>query len=128
LYRRSMAGILPQIIRERTSKGDSTFFVNQTTQQEYAAIKNYFSGDCLSIQLGYVDSDVVQRQFTKLEHSFPLPEDSAIASWDLAYLFGLELWLRGFFGGKTSVTPAAPEPTVLRTDLPMHNERFSAAQ
>jgi len=127
LYRRSMSGVLPHSIRERTSKGDSTFFVNETTQQEYAAIKNYFSGDCLSIQLGYVDPDVVQRQFTKLEHSFPLPEDSAIASWDLAYLFGLELWLRVFFGSKTILTPAAPEPTVLRTHLPMHNQ-ISAAQ
>jgi asparagine synthase (glutamine-hydrolysing) len=128
LYRRSMAGILPQTIRERTSKGDSTFFVNQTTQQEFAAIKNYFSGDCLSIQLGYVDPDVVQRQLTKLTHSFPLPDDSATTSWDLAYLLGLELWLRVFFGGKTRVIAAAPEPTVLRTDVPMHNQRFSAAQ
>lgn len=126
LYRRSMAGILPQSIRERTSKGDSTYFVNQTTRQEYAGIRSYLGPDCLSIQLGYVDPDVVQRQFTQLEHDLPLPDDSAIASWNVAYLFGLELWLRAFFGGDTHATAAGPYPTVLETDLPAEDLRFSA--
>lgn len=109
LFRQSMTNILPRSIRDRTSKGDSTSFVNETTQQELTRIRSYFACDCLSIQMGYVDGDSVQTQLKQLETTI-LPCDSAIASWNIASLLGLELWLRAFFGESTTRPAVASCP------------------
>ncbi len=120
LYRRSMAGILPDSIRERTSKGDSTFFVNQTTREDYTRIRSYFQKDCLSVQMGYVNRDVLQSELTKIGHKFPLPDDSAIDSWNIGYLFGLELWLRTFFANENQGRiDSSVNHTMLPNDVPM---------
>ncbi len=62
-----------------------------------------------TIQLGYVDPDVVQTQLNQLEQSFPLADDSAVGSLNLGYLFGLELWLRAFFTRDRAIA-VAPSP------------------
>jgi asparagine synthase (glutamine-hydrolysing) len=126
LYRRSVAYILPQSIRDRTSKGDSTHFVNEAIRYEYAEMRSFFGPDCLASQLGYLDQEVLQRQLAQLERNFPLSDDSAIDSWNVGYLLGLELWLRAFFGGDTDAN-AGPYPTVLEKDPLAENAQSALA-
>ncbi len=99
ILREAMKGTLPQAIGLRRGKADCTYFCNQAMSAARPRILRTLGSDALSIRGGYVKPEVeeVLKRFKD-----PAEEADSMASWDLADLFGLELWLQVFFGNQAS--------------------------
>jgi hypothetical protein len=50
----------------------------------------------MAVSLGYVNHDVLRNELTRLKDRIRGPTDEATSN--LAYLLGLDIWLRLFFG------------------------------
>jgi asparagine synthase (glutamine-hydrolysing) len=96
LLREAMRGILPDSIRARTWKADFTPFVNQGVRDDAAALLATLTADCVAVRLGYLDRGRLASELAKLTHCADAADGTD--SWDLADTYGLEMWLRVFWG------------------------------
>jgi asparagine synthase (glutamine-hydrolysing) len=94
ILREAMRGVLPERIRLRRSKGDFSGVVNRGVAQDVPAICQALSGESRGLQLGYFDSDRLRPSLAALASGLMRPD--CLDAWDLADLFGLEMWLRVF--------------------------------
>lgn len=95
LLREAMRGVLPEPVRTRKWKADASYLVNQGVTQDAAAICQALSQQSLGLQMGYLDPGRLAPALARLSAGSRARSDCA-DSWDLAELFGFEVWLRVF--------------------------------
>ncbi|HZU22581.1 MAG TPA: asparagine synthase-related protein [Terriglobales bacterium] len=109
LFRESMRGILPEAIRNRTSKAafGSVLGRGVLTDAE-KALQLLRNG--MAVELGYLDRAGIER-----EAGYLMPQWRAGQLLEpmvrMANVVGLELWLREFFGGARAATDGAARAT-----------------
>jgi asparagine synthase (glutamine-hydrolysing) len=96
LLREAMRDVLPDSIRARTWKSDFSQFVNHGLSEDSAAILETLSTDCLGVRFGYLDANRLAPELARLAST--LNAADCVDSWDLADTYGLEMWLRVFWG------------------------------
>jgi asparagine synthase (glutamine-hydrolysing) len=96
LLREAMRGILPDSIRARVWKSDFSAFVNQGVRDDVETILATMSADCLGVRFGYLDRSRLAPELARLADTSR--DDECTDSWDLADTYGLEMWLRVFWG------------------------------
>jgi asparagine synthase (glutamine-hydrolysing) len=96
LMRAAMRGILPEPIRTRVWKADFTAAVNTSVEQDVATVASMLPPDCLGVRMGFLDGARLGAEVQTLAAG--LQRADCLDSWSLADLFGLEMWLRVFFG------------------------------
>jgi asparagine synthase (glutamine-hydrolysing) len=96
LVREALSGMLPDAIRDRRSKADFTAFHGRAVLRDLPVMRQLLTRDCLSVQAGFVDGDVIERSVQNLAVQIAEAGDTT-ASWQLGNLIGLEIWLRCFF-------------------------------
>jgi asparagine synthase (glutamine-hydrolysing) len=101
LMREAMRGILPEPVRTRAWKANFTNAVNRGVEQDLSAITHALSRDSLGVRRGYLDPERLAPEVAALSAS--LSEADTSYSWDLADVFGLEVWLQVFFQGGAKV-------------------------
>lgn len=94
LIREALRGVLPEPVRTRKGKGDFTGLINRGMADGSDAMLRELSPSSLAVQLGYFDADRLGREAARLATNLTGPD--CVNSWDLADLFGLEMWLRVF--------------------------------
>ena len=99
LLREAMRGVVPDEIRLRRSKGDFSAIVNAGARRDLDAIAQLLSCDPLVVQFGYADADNLSAGLRRAECELS-QSASCVASWRLADLVALELWLQEFFGSE----------------------------
>jgi len=98
LLREATRGILPEAVRNRKGKADFTSVVNAGVAQNASEITRALSSTCLGVRLGYFDSQRLVPEVARL--SAGLDGADCVKSWDLADLFGLEVWLQVFLASQ----------------------------
>jgi asparagine synthase (glutamine-hydrolysing) len=105
ILREAMRGVLPESVRTRRGKADFSYIVNSGVAKDRAIISRALSPDSLGVQLGYVDGGRLAPAIARLSAGSLAGKDCG-DSWDLADLFGLEVWLQVFFDqSRTSSIP-----------------------
>jgi asparagine synthase (glutamine-hydrolysing) len=94
ILRGAMRGVLPETIRVRRTKGDFTRLVNNGIAQDASVICRELSNGSRGVQFGYLDADRLRPSLAQLSNG--LMRSDCLDAWDLADLFGLEVWLRVF--------------------------------
>jgi asparagine synthase (glutamine-hydrolysing) len=94
LFRDAMQGVLPDTVRARTWKADFTDVVNHGVARDRGAVAAALGPDCQGVRLGYLDGGRLEAEVGRL--SDDLVRADSVNSWELADLFGLEVWLRAF--------------------------------
>jgi len=94
LLRDAMAGVLPDAVRARKWKADFTDVVNAGVAQDRDAIAAALSPASLGVRLGLLDAARLAPEVARL--SSKVDAADCVHSWDLADVFGLEVWLRVF--------------------------------
>lgn len=94
LLRDAMRGVLPDPVRARTWKADFTAMVNQGVDRDKAVIVQAMTTDCLGVRAGYLDAGRLATEVARL--SADLRRADNLSSWELADLYGFEVWLRVF--------------------------------
>ena len=94
LLRESMRGVLPERIRTRTGKADFSYIINRGVAKDVRAISQALSSESLGVQLGYLDAARLAPALKRLSTDLSGPD--CLNSWDLADVFGLEVWLQVF--------------------------------
>jgi hypothetical protein len=89
-----MQGVLPDTVRARTWKADFTDVVNHGVARDRGAVAAALGPDCQGVRLGYLDGGRLEAEVGRL--SDDLVRADSVNSWELADLFGLEVWLRAF--------------------------------
>ncbi|HKY23491.1 MAG TPA: asparagine synthase-related protein [Vicinamibacterales bacterium] len=97
LLRDGLAGVVPETILSRRSKGDFTEAANRTSRKDYPGIVRLLGPDSCVVQAGYVDADKLHRGLRGFEGLLD-SSTSCAASWGLTAVMALEIWLREFFG------------------------------
>ena len=97
ILRDGLAGLMPDAILARRTKGDFTRFANEASRRDHARMVEFLGRNPLVVQAGYVDADKLKRGLQGAEREL---EGSAsnTASRSLTAVFALEIWLREFFG------------------------------
>lgn len=95
LFRRAMAGILPEAIAQRRWKGDFTQIVNANVAADCAQLAQWFTQDSRVVQEGYADQSRLTGGLRRLQGQVLGP--TCEVAWRLAELAGLELWLKQWF-------------------------------
>jgi asparagine synthase (glutamine-hydrolysing) len=101
LLREAMKGILPEAVRARVWKADFSVTVNQGLIRDFEQIARALSPEAAAVQRGYLLGDRIAEEVKALERG--LNRADCFDSWDLADMFGLEVWLRVFFGANRGV-------------------------
>jgi asparagine synthase (glutamine-hydrolysing) len=99
LLREALSGTVPSPILQRRSKGDFTADVNRASRHDYQTIVQMLGSDPFVVQFGYVEADKLQRGLRVIEGALE-GSASCTATWALARLVALELWLRRFIGNR----------------------------
>lgn len=110
LAREGMRGVLPDSIRARTWKADFSAVANVGVTGDAKTIRRALGPNALSVRRDYVDGRALSGAVERLTGG---GRDDCLESWDVADLFGLELWLQVFFGTEGRVPApagASPEP------------------
>jgi asparagine synthase (glutamine-hydrolysing) len=94
LLREAMRGVLPEPLRQRTWKADFSRVVNRGVAQDLSDITRALSPQSLGVRLDYLDAARLGPAVAQL--SLSLAESDCLDSWELADLFGLEVWLQVF--------------------------------
>ena len=92
-----------------TSKADFSQVVNRGVAQDVSGVRQTLSSDSLGVQLGYLDADRLGPALEGLSMSLEGPD--CVSGWDLADVFGLEVWLQVFFHSHSG-TAASTAPLV----------------
>jgi len=103
LLREAMRGILPEVIRTRTTKGDFTDLVNASVDRDLDHMASRLWPRSLGVELGYLQAGGVADKIVRVDSR--VPRTDALDSWEITDLFGLESWLRVFLSG-TRGTPS----------------------
>lgn len=98
LLREAMKDILPTPIGERRGKADFTAVINNGMERDLPRLAGLFKNEWAAHDLGYVNGKVAGEEVARLKKQV-CGNDCSVA-WQLRDLFGLELWLRCFFGAK----------------------------
>jgi hypothetical protein len=99
-----MSGILPELIRDRRNKGDSTGFTNAMTADSIPSVATLFSDASLAGTMGLVHAGAVASGVEALQNGIRLAEDSGEAA-RVRRIVALEAWLQAFrSGGPTRET------------------------
>jgi asparagine synthase (glutamine-hydrolysing) len=106
LLRRALDGVLPGSIRARTWKADFTPLVNKSVRDDVPAIMRTMKEDSLGVRFGYFDGDHLVPAIEEVANR--IGASDCTDSWDLADTYGLEIWLRVFWGGKGRGMPPPP--------------------
>ena len=103
LLREAMRGVLPEPVRTRTWKADFSSVVNSGVAQDASMLARALSPESLGVRLGYLDAVRLAPEVARLSGN--LVGLDCLNSWDLADLFGLEMWLQVFLdpAGRTTV-------------------------
>jgi asparagine synthase (glutamine-hydrolysing) len=101
LLREAMRGTMPASICARTWKSDFSEFVNRGLREDAAAILETMSADCLGVRFGYLDAARLAPELSRLASRLDTAGD-CVDSWELADTYGLEMWLRLFWGSSPS--------------------------
>ena len=99
ILRQAMKGVLPEAVEMRRGKGDSTDLLNDAMSGVRPRLLQLFEPTAMAIERGYVKPGVAEK-LRQLRD--PALEKDARLTFELCELFGLELWLRLFFGDDTS--------------------------
>jgi asparagine synthase (glutamine-hydrolysing) len=100
LLREAMRGILPEAIRTRRGKADFTAPINAGVAQAAPTILDALTADPLGVRLGYLDAARLAPEMARLAAELAGPD--CANSWDLADVFGLEVWLQVFLAGRAA--------------------------
>jgi asparagine synthase (glutamine-hydrolysing) len=102
ILREAMRGVLPEPVRTRRGKADFSYIVNRGVAKDVTVISRALSPDSRGVQLGYIDGGRLASAVAGLSAAgFAGPDCGE--SWDLADLFGLEMWLQVFFDRRSSI-------------------------
>lgn len=102
LLREAMRGVLPESVRTRRGKADFSYLVNGGVRSDIVGISQALSPNSLGVRLGYLDAPRLAPAVARLSAGSLTGPDCG-DSWDLADLFGLEVWLRVFFDGRSGI-------------------------
>jgi asparagine synthase (glutamine-hydrolysing) len=105
LLREAMRGVLPESVRTRRGKADFSYIVNNGVAQDLSVIARALSTRSLGVQMGYLDAARLAPAVASLSTG-SLAGPDCTDSWDLADLFGLEVWLKVFFGQRSRMSAA----------------------
>ncbi|MBI4421389.1 MAG: hypothetical protein HY560_11245 [Gemmatimonadetes bacterium] len=105
LLREAMRGVLPEPVRARNWKADFTELVNAGVARDFGSISRALSPESLAVRHGYLDPLRIEREVRRLAGGLTGAE--AVAAWELADLFGLEVWLQVFLSRVPGRLPAA---------------------
>jgi hypothetical protein len=100
-----MRGVLPESVRTRRGKADFSYIVNNGVAQDLSVIARALSTRSLGVQMGYLDAARLAPAVASLSTG-SLAGPDCTDSWDLADLFGLEVWLKVFFGQRSRMSAA----------------------
>jgi asparagine synthase (glutamine-hydrolysing) len=100
LLRQALRGTLPDSICTRTWKSDFSSLVNQGVREDATEIMTTMKSDCQGVRFGYLSADRLTPALARLPENFDAAD--CRDTWDLADTYGLEMWLRVFWGGKSS--------------------------
>jgi asparagine synthase (glutamine-hydrolysing) len=104
LLREGMRGILPESVRNRAWKADFTEVVNTSVAGDLSTIVRALSPASLGVRFGFLDAESLTGHVTAV--SSRIGGSSCEHSWDLADVYGLEVWLQVFF--QESAMPRVP--------------------
>jgi asparagine synthase (glutamine-hydrolysing) len=94
VLRHGLAGILPEAVARRRSKGDYAHLENAGMEQDFPEVARRLQGGWAS-RFGYVNDGALRAELARLPGRFSGP--GCEATWRLSDLFALELWLQVFF-------------------------------
>jgi hypothetical protein len=95
LMRQALAGVLPDEIRQRFTKGDPTSLINEGLAAEYPRVAEYINGGMLAARYGYVIPERVKQDFLGAK-SLILGETNVMYK-AIMQMLGLEIWLRVYW-------------------------------
>jgi asparagine synthase (glutamine-hydrolysing) len=96
LMRAAMRRIVPEVVVNRTCKGEFTQLANETIECDFRPISELLSPAALSVQFGYLDGTVLRDSLPDWRTTVRASRNSVVAN-RLLDLCGFELFLRGFF-------------------------------
>jgi asparagine synthase (glutamine-hydrolysing) len=99
LMREALRDVLPEPVRCRTWKANFTGAVNSGLAADLAVVVSSLSENPLGVRMGYLDPARLPGHVASM--SAGLSGDDCTSSWNLADLFGFEVWLRVFFPGQS---------------------------
>ena len=123
LLREAMRGVLPDAVRERRWKADFTHVVNDGVAQDESAIARALTADSLGVRLGFLDANRLAPEVARL--SSGRVRVDCLDSWDLADLFGFEVWLRLFFAANDREQASTQDPAPV-TERPAPSTKHPA--
>ena len=97
IMRDGLAGLMPDAILARRTKGDFTRFANEASRRDHARMVEFLGRNPLVVQAGYVDADKLKSGLQSAGRELEGSASSA-GSRNLTAVFALETWLREFFG------------------------------
>jgi asparagine synthase (glutamine-hydrolysing) len=100
ILREAMRGVLPEPLRLRNWKANFTEVVNTGVSRDASIVARTLSRASCAVRFGYLDAERVEPEVARLSEGLSRPD--CVASWSLADLFGLEVWLQVFFGERSS--------------------------
>jgi asparagine synthetase B (glutamine-hydrolysing) len=100
ILREAMRGVLPEPLRLRNWKANFTDVVNSGVARDASIVAQALSRASLAVRFGYLDADRLEGEVARLKEG--LATRDCVASWSLADLFGLEVWLQVFFGERAA--------------------------
>lgn len=103
LLREGLRGVLPDAIRERAWKADFTHLVNDGVALDFERVRQCLETDGMAVRMGYLSAYALGEEFDRLRER--VRGESCETAWDLSDLYGLELWLQLFFGGRDNGHP-----------------------
>jgi asparagine synthase (glutamine-hydrolysing) len=113
LLREAMRGVLPDPVRERTWKADFSRVVNCGMSDDLSEVTRALSSESMAVRLGYLDRARLGPAIARL--SSGLAGSDCVETWDLADLFGLEVWLQVFLS--VPYDPAARGPRQMQESV-----------
>jgi asparagine synthase (glutamine-hydrolysing) len=94
LLREAMKGVLPEPVRARRWKADFTSVVNRGVALDASPLARALSPESRGVRLGYLDPGRLASEVARLSDN--LSTDNCLDSWELADLYGFEMWLQVF--------------------------------
>lgn len=92
--REAMRGVLPELVRTRTGKGDFTAVANSAVARSAPVLTAGLTSDSLAVRYGYLDAARLDAEVARLTEYLEGP--NCVKSWDIADLLGLDLWFQVF--------------------------------
>ena len=98
ILRSAMQGVLPASIAERRWKAQNTEELSAAMDREFESLAGHLDRGAMSIALGYVDEAQLRKRLPVLKGA--IVDGTGAVTQQFGDLFGLEIWLRSFFGNR----------------------------